>query len=250
MSTYLGWHFLPRNRRLANLGGKQLEPGDVVEHDGPMELCRCGLHWSERIIDAIKYAPGPWCCRIEASGETVFGDEKSISRRRKILWMVDTTDLVLDWFADVQEDWILMLQEYGKSWPELDRYGEMCSQYREGNATTRECYRDARDARDASMDALGAWGVRDAATMDTRDAWYARAASVWAARDARGAWAARYARDAWYARAAVVWDARDARDAWYASVWAARATARDTAWYAARAARLEAMVIAEHRRGV
>jgi hypothetical protein len=214
---HLGWHFLPADRRLAHIGSEPLEPGSIVEHDGDLNPCYSGLHWSANILDALKYAPGPWCCWVECSGGTMHRTDKSVSRRRKILWMVDCTDLIWDWFADVQEDWVLSLQKLGKSWPELDRYGEMCAQYREGNATADDCARDAKaawaawDARDAKV----AWDAKVA--RDAKAAWTARAA--W---DAWAAWTARAAWDAWAA-----WDARDARDAW---------AARD-----ARAARLEAL---------
>ena len=89
----LGWHFLQdKNGKPAYRDGIGTPAiGDVRTHDGPLEMCRSGLHFSRRPIDALVYAPGPWLCRVRVDGETVYAGDKGIARRREILWIADVT---------------------------------------------------------------------------------------------------------------------------------------------------------------
>jgi hypothetical protein len=209
----LAWHFVGDDLR----DGRPIPAdGVTLKHKGKLELCASGLHASERLIDALQYAPGPILCRVQMGGTIKKESDKLVARQRTIIWRVNSTD-VLRKFArqcalDVAHLWNMP--------PVVRQYLE----------TGDERLRDA--AWDAAWDA-GRAAARDAA-------WDAgRAAARAAAWDA--AWAA--ARDA--ARDAA-WDA--GRAAARAAAWAtARAAAWDAAWDAARDAqntRLTEMVMA------
>ena len=203
MDANLAYHFVGDTLR----DGRPVPAdGEWLEHDGEIELCASGLHWSSCPFDALQYAPGNTLCRVEYDGETVKGDDKGVSRRRRIIKRIDAEPLMRE-FAR----WCAL--QVIDLWDAPDVVRQHLTT---GSESLRASAWDA--ARAAARDAAG-----DAA-------WAAARAAVWAAdaeRDAaRGAArdAAAAARDA--ARAA-------ARDA-------ARAAARDAAEAAVRGAAMDA----------
>ena len=85
----LAWHWINEQRTLRD--GRPMIIGETVTHDGPLELCESGLHASERLIDALEYAPGPIICRVECGGEIVRGDDKIVCRERRVIAAYDAT---------------------------------------------------------------------------------------------------------------------------------------------------------------
>lgn len=86
--SQLGWHFLPHDARLANDDGREVQHGETLTVNGPLELCANGLHWSTRPLDALGYAPErPRVQRVQPIGETLTGYGKSCSRGRRCLWL-------------------------------------------------------------------------------------------------------------------------------------------------------------------
>ena len=85
----LAWHFTGDKLR----DGRPIPPvGEWLEHEGPIALCKSGLHASVDILDALRYAPGPILHRVELDGEIIEDEDKLVASRRKILWSVDLTD--------------------------------------------------------------------------------------------------------------------------------------------------------------
>jgi hypothetical protein len=84
--TTLAWHFVGDTLR----DGSPVPPdGEWLVHDGPVECCRSGLHASERLIDALEYAPGATICRVECRGIEDRHNDKIAARERRILWRID-----------------------------------------------------------------------------------------------------------------------------------------------------------------
>jgi hypothetical protein len=52
------------------------------------------MHWCKTLDDAISWAPGTVLCRIKAQGETLHEVDKSVSRRRKVVWMLDVAPII------------------------------------------------------------------------------------------------------------------------------------------------------------
>jgi len=176
------WHFLANDKRLGYKDGRLVQVGETYRYKGiePIALCRCGMHGSERIIDALQYANGYIICKVELGGQIIKGDDKVVATERKVLAMIDG-EKVLRKFACM-----CAMDVLPKNAPEI------VVQYLK---TQDESIRDA--ARYAAR--YAAWGAVRCATWDA--AWCAARDAAWyAARDA-----ARYA--AWGA----AWDA--ARDA-------------------------------------
>jgi len=69
--------------------------GAWLVHEGPLGLCRAGLHYSKHPLDALQYAPGPNLAKVEIRGEIIQGEGKSVAQERKILVRADATDMLL-----------------------------------------------------------------------------------------------------------------------------------------------------------
>ena len=87
------WHFVGKALRD---GGSIPADGEWLTHDGPVKMCRSGLHASKRIIDALQHAPGSTICRVECSDVVEVGTDKLVCRKRRILWRVDGEELLRD----------------------------------------------------------------------------------------------------------------------------------------------------------
>ncbi len=85
------WHFVGDTLR----DGRPIpKDGEKLVHDGELVMCESGLHASERIIDALQYAPGSTICRVEVGGEILKSDDKLVATERTILWRVDGENLL------------------------------------------------------------------------------------------------------------------------------------------------------------
>jgi hypothetical protein len=216
----IGWHFLPEDRRVPRLG-TIVELGTKEVHEGELRPCYSGLHFSPRVIDALRYAPGPVLREVRVSGAIVMDTDKGVAAARETLWIDDVTPLLrafARWCAwTVRDKWSPppIVLKYLREGLEIDRAAA-------GDAARAAAW----DARDAARDA--AWAAAWAAAWDARDA--ARAA-------------------AWAAAEAAAWDARDAARAaaWAAAEAAAWAAAGDAA-RDAQSTHLDRMV-AEFRDG-
>ncbi len=134
-------------------------------------MCESGLHASERLIDALQYAPGPIICRVECGGEIERDTDKLICRERTILWRVEDGGTLLKEFArkcalDVAHLWDM---------PAIVR------QYLEtGDKTASAAARDAASAAARAAASATAWATASAAARDAARAWDAARDAAWA----------------------------------------------------------------------
>ena len=198
------WHFVANNKRLGYGDGRIVEVGktyEVPDKSRPIELCQYGLHASVRALDALKYAPGEICCLVELGGKIIKGDDKVVAESRKVLKMIDATNILHEMacisaetalrIANVQDTRCWQAIEAKRAWIR----GEISDS-------------ELAVARAAAWDA-----ARDAARAAAR-------AAAWDAARAAARDAARAA--AWAAAIAAAWAA-----AWGAAIAAARGAARD-----------------------
>ena len=93
MDEIVGWHFSTGTLRYGD--GRAIVVGETHEVSGPLKLCERGLHASERIIDALYYAPGPMIYRVRLHGEVLRGnDDKACATHRTYLAGCDATDIL------------------------------------------------------------------------------------------------------------------------------------------------------------
>jgi hypothetical protein len=160
------WHFVGATLR----DGRPIPPdGEWLVHEGPLDMCKAGLHASRHPFDALQYAPGETLCLVDMDGEIYEGDDKLVARRRRIVARVGATEL-LRAFARQQALGVIHL------WPAPDVVRDYLQT---GNPALRTAAKDA--AWDVAMDA-----ARDAAWAAARDSACdaARGAASDAARDA------------------------------------------------------------------
>ena len=182
------YHFLREDRKL------QFEPytpvvvGETLVYPGKPELCKAGFHASERIIDALRYAPGPVLCVVELGGEIIHGDDKAVAQERTVSWMQDISPTLHEFACQVAEE---ALKEHGvtdeRSWKAI----EVKRLWLKGEATDKEL----ADARSAAWSAAESAGYAAESAADAADAAAAAWFAAWSAADA--AWSA--AEAAWSA---------------------------------------------------
>ena len=212
----LAWHFLPEDRHIRWGTKEEVKVGQTLKVDGPLRMCRWGLHASGRAIDALKYAPGTIACRVRLSGQIIVSIDKVVASERTCLAMIDAKEILRQYTRACA----LSVIHLWKAPQIVIDY--LCT----GDESIRAAARAA--AWDAAQDA--AWGAAyEAARASTYDAsrdttWYAtrdaaRAAAVSAAwnasQDAAVAttWEPTRA-TAWHAAHDVTWDAvRDEQNA-------------------------------------
>ena len=158
----LAWHFVGDALR----DGRPVPADNVtLKHTGKLELCASGLHASERLIDALEYAPGPILCRVQMGGTIKKESDKLVARQRTILWRIDSTD-VLQKFArqcalDVAHLWDMppVVRQYLETGDESIRAAARYAAWGAARAAAGDAARAA--ARAAAWDAV--WdAARDA----------------------------------------------------------------------------------------
>lgn len=186
MKKILAWYFSDATKKLRYGDGRDIAIG--VEHTvkGYPEPCKHGLHGSERLLDALQYAPGTIVWRVELSGRVKNGGDKIAATRRKyIAGGVDITN-VLRAFARKQALSVAHLWDM----PDIVR------QYLETG--------------DESIRAAAAYAAADAANVAAYAATYAANVAAYAAATYAAYAAADAAADAAAARAATYAAARAA----------------------------------------
>jgi hypothetical protein len=92
--TMLGWHFLADDRRMQYGDRSLVEVGKTYKVVGQLKRCENGMHGSKRIIDALQYAPGSICCKVELVGEIIEDTDKVVARARRVIAMVDASGVL------------------------------------------------------------------------------------------------------------------------------------------------------------
>jgi hypothetical protein len=75
--------------------------GEWLVHDGHVEICESGLHFSYEAFDALRYAPGNTLCLVEVADVVSTQNDKGLCRRRKIVARFDA-EPILRYFARMQ----------------------------------------------------------------------------------------------------------------------------------------------------
>jgi len=90
MATERGWHWTAaKDGKPVLRNGKPVVRGKWVTVQGELTMCRRGLHWSRKVCQALRYAPGAWLHEIEASRPVDEQSDKALSHRRRVLRSAD-----------------------------------------------------------------------------------------------------------------------------------------------------------------
>lgn len=160
------YHFLQEDMTSGAGNEAPWKIGEERIIDGSIELCQRGYHSSATWFDALQYAPGPMACIVEISEPEAKGEEKQVSRSRKLIACKDITRELRLFACDQAEQALALARvEDKRSWNAI----EVARRYADGNATPD----DLVAARDA------AWDAAKGAAWDA--AWDAAWVAAWVA---------------------------------------------------------------------
>ena len=108
------WHFASNDLRFGYYDHREIIAGESLRVDAAPVLCEFGLHGSERLIDALKYAPGNMLCRVTLSDGLIIGDDKAVARDRYTHWIFDAENALRDFAATVAENALLAERAAGR----------------------------------------------------------------------------------------------------------------------------------------
>lgn len=98
--TIHAWHFCSIKDGIPVLrDGRPLKA--IHQHNGEMVMCSFGLHASRRIIHAVRYAPGPYVCRVQCGGRVMESGDKLVCSWRKVEWGYDATKILRRFACEV-----------------------------------------------------------------------------------------------------------------------------------------------------
>jgi len=159
------WHFATNDRRLGYGDGRLVVKGRTLKYTGkkPIMMCTRGLHASERLIDALRYAPGNIICRVELSGEIIRGDDKLCATERKCLWWIDGEAVLWEMACWSAEQALPIWEKY---YPD-DRRPRNAIKARRGWLKGEVSDQELAAAWDAARDA--AWAAAGDAARDAQE---------------------------------------------------------------------------------
>ncbi len=88
------WHFVANNGKLGYGDGRAVAVGETLSVPPPSVLCKHGMHWSRRLIDALQYAPGNILTYCEVWGDIKEQEDKGVSTHRGVIAMIDADPLL------------------------------------------------------------------------------------------------------------------------------------------------------------
>ena len=206
MNAVNGWWF-SEGYKLPYGDGRIIKLGETHKIKGEIIPCKTGLHASERIIDALIYAPGAIIWKVELSGIIIKkGDKLCASSRKYMAGGIDCSD-ALRKFArlcalEVVDKWDApqVVIDYLKTGDEAIRSAAESAAWSAVRAASRSDAESATESAARSSARFAAWSAAESAAESA-------------------------------ARSAACYTARSA--AWY--------TARSAAWYATESAQDEAL---------
>lgn len=227
--SVLAWHWCQHNRLLGFDDDRSVYTGGVYEVDGPIVLCKHGLHGCRTALQALYYASGDVICRVRLSGEIWEDPEKLAASRREVLWLADGGPTLHRFAVWCAEPALSRMARGETVDPRLREALAMKLRWVDGLASDEELAAAWAAARDAERNA--AWNEL---WNEARDApWRVARAAAWA-----GAWTGAWT-GAWAAVRAAAGNAGKAGDAWDAAWDAVSEVAWNAAWNAAKAAQSE-----------
>jgi len=103
MNGRLYWHFAPSTLR-TRFSNEAIEVGKTLYAVGPLEICHNGMHASDRMINALFYAPGTALCLVSIDeDEKIVGPDKVCSRARTAIEIADVENELVEFAIECAE---------------------------------------------------------------------------------------------------------------------------------------------------
>ena len=88
------YYFAANDKKLRHGDNRKIRVGITHKIKGTPVLCEHGLHASERLIDALKYAPGHMLYVVQLGGEIVKGEDKVVAQERTYVSFLNAKELL------------------------------------------------------------------------------------------------------------------------------------------------------------
>ena len=206
------YYFSKTDKKLRYNDERVIKEGITHKVEGELELCQNGLHASERALDALKYAPGPYLWIVELGGDIVKGDDKCCARERKYIKGFDASESLREFARKCA----LINIEKIKPYCSDDDYRLIIEYLNTGREDIREAAMSAAEAA-----RLAAWESADSAAEAANSAAGAARSAAWESAEAAMSAAMSAAWSADSAAEAAAWSARSAAEAAYSAAWSA-----------------------------
>jgi hypothetical protein len=172
-SHVYGWWFA-KEAKLPIGDGREVKIGEALSVDGPIELCKHGLHASRKILDAAGYAQGSLLYRVCMSGTIVHVDDKMAASTRRHLWMIDSEKALRLAAAEIAFGALMAERKRGRE-PDPRSWAAV------------EAARGYASGTIAKTEMSAAWSAADSAAWSA--AWSAAESAAWSAAES-AAWSA------------------------------------------------------------
>jgi len=194
VQRWIGWHFLPTDG-YTRWNCTKVRINQVLRETRPLSMCKCGLHASGGVLDALSYAPGSIACLVELRGERLDDTDKSCAAERKCLGKVDAGRILHEFAVWCARRALRGERKAGRE-PAQSLYDAVRTKERwlEGKATDDELAAAESAAWDAAAGAargaVGGAAGRAASIAAESAAWNAALSAAWSAeRSAAGSMA-------------------------------------------------------------
>lgn len=77
----LAWYFSRTDKKLRYNDGRKIVAGKMHTVKNTPVLCEAGLHGSEKVVDALSYAPGSYVWRVDITRKIDKGSDKLCGQR-------------------------------------------------------------------------------------------------------------------------------------------------------------------------
>ena len=113
------YHFSSKDGSLRYGDKRKIVAGETLTVKYEPILCEQGLHASNRITDALIYAPDFMLWKVELSGNVIHGHDKSVATERKAIWGFYARDVIFAWSRRVALDALIKYWDCSK-WGAID----------------------------------------------------------------------------------------------------------------------------------
>ena len=177
----IAFYFSNKDKKLRHGDDRQIRNGRAHKVSCDPILCRQGLHASELLIDALKYAPGEYLWLVDLKGEIKIGDDKLVATKREYIDGFDATDILRE-FA--RKTALVNIEKIYKHCSKKD-YDLIVEYLETGNTDIQSAAWSAESAAWSAESAArsAAWSAESAARSAARAAWSAESAesAAWSA---------------------------------------------------------------------
>jgi hypothetical protein len=168
-----GYKFLTADMRSKHGESGVWKVGEWKKHDGELVMCQEGFHYCKEPLDAFEYVYGDSLVVVEARGEEITDDNKTVVQEMRVIKVVDTKKVAVQFAIACARR---ALPNYENVYPKDDRVRKVIEAAETWFANPTE--ENMKAAASAALAASAAWSAESAAWSA---AWLAVRSAAWSA---------------------------------------------------------------------